>query len=186
MLGNNIHCPAKMGKIIFYEDKNFQGRCYECSSDCADLHSYFNRCNSIRVNSGCWMLYERPNYLGHQYFLKTGDYPDYQQWMGFNDCIKSCRAIPQQRGAYKIKIYEKEEFRGQMLDVKEDCPSVFDLFKYHDINSCNVLEGHWIFYEQPNYRGRQYYLKPGEYKRFSDWGSQSARVSSFRRVPDVC
>ncbi|OCT63889.1 hypothetical protein XELAEV_18044984mg [Xenopus laevis] len=177
---------SQSSRITFYEDKNFQGRCYECSSDCADLHSYFNRCNSIRVVSGCWMLYESQNYLGHQYFLKTGEYPDYQQWMGFNDCIKSCRTIPQQRGSHKIKIYEKEDFRGQMLDAMEDCSSVSDLFKYHDINSCNVLEGHWIFYEQPNYRGRQYYLKPGEYKRFNDWGSQNARVSSFRRVPDVC
>ncbi|XP_078539805.1 gamma-crystallin 2-like isoform X2 [Lissotriton helveticus] len=170
-----------MGKIIFYEDRNFQGRCYECNSDCGDLHSYFSHCNSIKVDSGSWMIYERPNYLGHQYFLKKGDYPDYQQWMGFSDAIKSCRSLPQ-RGAHKIKIYEKEDFRGQTLELLEDCPSVFDKFKYHDIHSCNVLEGHWIFYEQPNYRGRQYLLKPGEYRRFSDWGSQNARVSSFRRV----
>ncbi|XP_073414346.1 gamma-crystallin 2 [Dendrobates tinctorius] len=175
-----------MGKIIFFEDRNFQGRCYECSGDCADLHSYFSRCNSIRVDSGCWMLYERPNYLGHQYFLKKGEYPDYQQWMGFSDSIRSCRVIPQQRGPHKLKIYEKEEFRGQMLEVLDDCPSVFEIFKNHDINSCNVLDGQWIFYEQPNYRGKQYFLKPGEYRRFSDWGSLNAKVSSFRRVLDIC
>ncbi|XP_036947230.1 uncharacterized protein LOC119015390 isoform X2 [Acanthopagrus latus] len=83
-----------MGKIIFYEDRNFQGRSYECSSECSDLHSHFNRCNSIRVDSGDWMVYERPNYMGYQYFLRKGDYPDYQRWMGFNDCVRSCRMIP--------------------------------------------------------------------------------------------
>lgn len=81
-------------QIIFYEDRNFQGRSYECSSECSDLHSHFSRCNSIRVDSGDWMVYERPNYMGYQYFLRRGDYPDYQRWMGFNDCVRSCRLIP--------------------------------------------------------------------------------------------
>nr|XP_006013363.1 PREDICTED: gamma-crystallin A-like [Latimeria chalumnae] len=83
-----------MGKITFYEDRNFQGRYYECSSDCADMHSYFSRCNSMRVHSGCWMLYEHPNYMGYQYFMNRGEYPDYHHWMGYNDSIGSCRMIP--------------------------------------------------------------------------------------------
>ena len=41
------------------------------------------------------MLYEQPNYSGSQYFLRRGDYPDYQQWMGLNDSVRSCRLIPQ-------------------------------------------------------------------------------------------
>lgn len=82
-------------QIIFYEDRNFQGRSYECSSDCADLYSHFSRCNSIQVESGYWMVYERPNFIGYQYFLPKGEYADYQRWMGFNDCVRSCRMIPQ-------------------------------------------------------------------------------------------
>ena len=81
-------------QITFYEDRGFQGRCYECSSDCPNLQPYFSRCNSIRVDSGCWMLYEQPNYSGCQYFLRRGDYPDYQQWMGLSDAVRSCRLIP--------------------------------------------------------------------------------------------
>ncbi|XP_075687127.1 gamma-crystallin 1-like, partial [Rhinoderma darwinii] len=169
-------------QIIFYEDRNFQGRSYECSSDCSDLHSFFNRCNSIRVENGNWMLYEHPNYTGHQYFLRRGEYPDFQQWLGFNDSIRSCRIIPQQRGSYRIRIYERDDFRGESMEFVEDCPSVHERFNYHDIHSCNVFDGHWIFYEQPNYRGRQYYLRPGEYRRYTDWGSVNARVGSFRRV----
>lgn len=81
-------------QIIFYEDRNFQGRHHECMSDCADLHPYFNRCNSIRVESGCFMVYERSHYLGHQYFLRRGEYSDNQRMIGINDCIRSCRMIP--------------------------------------------------------------------------------------------
>ena len=40
------------------------------------------------------MLYEQPNFAGCQYFLRRGDYPDYQQWMGFSDSVRSCRLIP--------------------------------------------------------------------------------------------
>lgn len=87
-------------QIIFYEDRNFQGRHHECMSDCADLHPYFNRCNSIRVESGCFMVYERSHYLGHQYFLRRGEYSDNQRMIGINDCIRSCRMIPMASGVF--------------------------------------------------------------------------------------
>ncbi|XP_073318858.1 gamma-crystallin S-1-like isoform X1 [Pagrus major] len=172
-----------MGKIIFYEDRNFQGRSYECSSECSDLHSHFSRCNSIRVDNGDWMVYERPNYMGYQYFLRKGDYPDYQRWMGFNDCVRSCRMIPGvSPSAHKMMIYERPEFGGQMMELTDDCPSLYERFHSNDINSCNVKDGHWIFYEHPHYRGRQYLMRPGEYRRFNEWGSMSPRVGSIRRV----
>ncbi|XP_066544079.1 gamma-crystallin M2-like [Amia ocellicauda] len=173
-----------MGKIIFYEDRNFQGRSYECSSDCAEMHSYFSRCNSIRVESGCWMIYERPNYMGYQYFLTRGEYVDFQRWMGMSDSIRSCRMIPPYRGSYRMRIYERAEFGGQMMELTDDCPSVYDCFHSNDISSCNVMDGHWLFYDQPNYRGRMFYLHSGEYRRFSDWGAMSARVGSFKRIMD--
>ncbi|XP_072274771.1 gamma-crystallin-3-like [Pyxicephalus adspersus] len=171
-----------MGKIIFYEDRNFQGRCYECSTDCSDMTTYFNRCNSIRVDSGNWILYEHPNYRGYQYYLWKGEYPDFQKWLGFNDSIKSCRLAPLHRGPFKVKIYERGDFQGHMMEFNEDCPQVYERFRYHDINSCQVLDGHWMFYEESNYRGRQYYLRPGEYRRYSDWGAANSRIGSFRRV----
>ncbi|XP_043917848.1 gamma-crystallin M2-like [Protopterus annectens] len=174
----------KMGKIIFYEDRNFQGQHHECYSDCADLQSHFNRCNSIRVDSGCWMIYERPNYMGYQYFLSKGEYPDYQRWMGFNDTVRSCRMIPTYRGSYRVRVYEKPEFGGQMMEFTDDCPSVHDRFRFQDIHSCNVSEGYWLFYEHPNYRGRQYFLKPGDYRKCSDWGALTSRIGSFRRIMD--
>ncbi|XP_072269690.1 gamma-crystallin-3-like [Pyxicephalus adspersus] len=101
-----------MGKIIFYEDRNFQGRSYECISECPDLSPFFRRCNSIRVESGNWILYEHPNYRGHQYFLHRGEYPDFQQWMGYNDSIKSCR----QDGYWMF--YEEPNYRGRQYYLR--------------------------------------------------------------------
>lgn len=41
------------------------------------------------------MVYERPNYMGNQYYLRRGEYSDNQRMIGINDCVRSCRMIPQ-------------------------------------------------------------------------------------------
>jgi len=81
-------------QITFYEEKNFQGRSYECMNDCSDMSSSLSRCQSCRVESGCFMVYDRNNYMGNQYFMKRGEYSDCMSMMGMRDCIKSCRMIP--------------------------------------------------------------------------------------------
>ncbi|CAK6967667.1 gamma-crystallin S-1-like [Scomber scombrus] len=173
-----------MIEIIFYEDKDFSGHHFECSSDIADMTCILKRCNSIRVESGSFMIYEKPNYDGNQYYLKKGDFADYQHWMGFSDSVRSCRFIPAEHGLFNMRLYERIEFGGQMMDLVDDCPCVMDRFHINDIFSCNVSSGHWLFYEHPNYRGKMYLISPGEYKRFSEWGGRSARVGSIRRIMD--
>ncbi|XP_051260779.1 gamma-crystallin S-1-like [Dicentrarchus labrax] len=173
-----------MGKIIFYEDKNFSGCHVECCNDCADLLCLLNCCKSIKVESGSFMIYEKPNYNGNQYYLRRGDYPDFHHWMGITDCVSSCRLIPQEAGLFSMRMYERLEFGGQMMDLVDDCPSVMDRFHINDIFSCNVTSGNWLFYEHPNYCGRMYLIRPGEYKRFSEWGGRNARVGSIRRIMD--
>ncbi|XP_053352728.1 gamma-crystallin M2-like [Clarias gariepinus] len=173
-----------MGKIIFYEDRNFQGRSFECSSDCTDLRSNFSYCNSIRVESGCFMIYEWTNYTGHQYFMKKGDYPDYHSWKGVDSDIRSCCIIPQYRGIYRLRLYEKANFNGHMMEFVDDCSCVSDRFHHRHVYSCKVMNGYWIFYEYPNYRGRQYLLKPGAYRRYRDWCATCSIVGSFRRITD--
>lgn len=56
------------------------------------------------MESGNWMVYERPSYMGYQYFLKEGEFSDYQRWMGFNDCVRSCRMIPQVRDGFRKRL----------------------------------------------------------------------------------
>ncbi|XP_074856972.1 gamma-crystallin B-like [Carettochelys insculpta] len=177
--------PATMGKIILYEDRNFQGRSVECSSDRPDFQSQLSRCSSARVESGCFMLYERPNYQGQQFFVRRGDYPDFHS-EGFCTTIRSCRLIPLHRGTFRIRIYEQEDHRGNMAEFTDDCPQIMDQLRSQEVRSCSVMEGYWILYEMPHYRGRQYLLRPGEYRRYSEWGSMSGRFGSLRRATEYC
>ncbi|KAJ8252895.1 hypothetical protein GJAV_G00206760 [Gymnothorax javanicus] len=174
-----------MGRIIFYEDRNFQGRSYETSSDCSELTSYLSRCHSCRVESGCFMVYDRSNYMGNQYFLRRGEYPDYSR-MGMSDCFRSCRMIPMHRGQFRMRIYERESFGGQMYELMDDCDSIMDRYRMSDCQSCNVMDGHWLMYEQPHYRGRMMYMRPGEYRSFRDMGYSNMRFMSMRRITDSC
>ncbi|XP_047432066.1 gamma-crystallin S-like isoform X2 [Mugil cephalus] len=175
-----------MGRIILYEDRDYLGGSYECDSACADFHSYLSRCNSARVESGTWVIYERPNYLGYQYVLRRGDYPDFQSWNGLNDRVSSCRMIQlvSHFERYKIQLYGKGDFSGQVFESTEDCPSVLEKCHWREVHSCRVLGGCWIFYEHPNYRGRQYVLEKGEYRRPVDWGAVCPTVQSFRRLTE--
>ncbi|KAG7268940.1 hypothetical protein CRUP_002936 [Coryphaenoides rupestris] len=171
---------VNMGKIIFYEERDFSGRSYEASSDCADMTSYLSRCHSCRVESGFFMVYDRSNYMGNQYFVKRGDYADYQHFMGMNDCVRSCRMIPMHRGNFRMRLYKQPgHVRADDGPERSDCPNVMDRFHMSEVNSCSVSDGHWLMYEQPDYRGRMYYLKPGDYRRFGDWGAPSGRITFY-------
>ncbi|VTJ55423.1 Hypothetical predicted protein [Marmota monax] len=197
-----------MGKITFYEDRSFQGRCYECSSDCPNLQTYFSRCNSIRVDSGSWMLYEQPNYQGNQYLLRRGggggggiprlpavDGPQRlhqllpphppSESLRQQDSLGGCFIDVEQAGSHRIRLYEREDHKGLMMELTEDCSCIQDRFHLSEIRSFHVLEGCWVLYEMPNYRGQQYLLRPQEYRRYQDWGAVDAKAGSLRRVVDL-
>ncbi|XP_059896445.1 beta/gamma crystallin domain-containing protein 1-like [Gadus macrocephalus] len=178
-----------MGKITFYEEKNFQGRSYECMSDCSDMSSYMSRCQSCRVDSGCFMVYEKNNYMGQQFFMRRGEHNDMHrmQSMGMMfDNIRSCRMIPFHRGQFRMKIYEREDFGGQSNEMMDDCDNIQERYRMSDCQSCNVMDGHWLMYEQPHYKGRMMYMRPGEYRSFRDMGMSGQRFMSMRRITDMC
>lgn len=99
---NSLLSLVSLPQIIFYEDRNFQGRSYECSGDCSDIHMHLNRCDSCRIENGCFVVYDRPNFMGNQVFLRRGEYNDFQYTGGMTgmmgvammDTVRSCRAIP--------------------------------------------------------------------------------------------
>ncbi|XP_015807770.2 gamma-crystallin M3 [Nothobranchius furzeri] len=172
------------GKIIFFEERNFQGRSYECVSDCSEITSHLSRCSSCRVESGTFVVYDQPNYTGQQSLLTRGEYPEYQNTIGFRGCIKSCRFVPAHRGPFRMRIYEKSNFEGRMQELTEDCDSIQDSYNMSDLQSCDVMNGHWLMFEQPNYKGRMFYLRPGEYRNLRDVSGDNLRFRSVRRITD--
>lgn len=93
-----------------------------------------------------------------------------------------CMFKPSSR--HRIRIYENPDFNGQMIEFSEDMPNLLDRWQYREIQSAHVQDGIWVFYEHPNYRGRQYLLEKGEYRRHAEWGALHSTVGSIRRVID--
>uniref|UniRef100_A0A6I8N7Z2 Beta/gamma crystallin 'Greek key' domain-containing protein n=1 Tax=Ornithorhynchus anatinus TaxID=9258 RepID=A0A6I8N7Z2_ORNAN len=165
-----------MGKIIFYEDRAFRGRCHERSSDHSNLQAYFSRCNSIRVESGSWMFYLRP-----------GDYPDYQHWMGLSDAVRSCRLIPAVSNPCPCTprlISGNWDPQGFFLGLQHDCPASVQHHRIR-LSLLSVLEGCWILYEMANSGAGSFCCGLASNGRFPDWGAADARAGSLRRVLDL-
>ncbi|XP_012516673.1 PREDICTED: gamma-crystallin A isoform X2 [Propithecus coquereli] len=87
--------------------------------------------------------------------------------------------------SHRLRLYERDNYRGLVSELTEDCSCIHDRFRVHEIHSLHVLEGCWVLYELPNYRGRQYLLRPGDYRRYQDWGAMDAKVGSLRRIIDL-
>ncbi|KAL3999467.1 potassium inwardly-rectifying channel subfamily J member 4 [Sarotherodon galilaeus] len=172
------------GKIIFFEESNFQGRSFECVSDCSEIASHLSQCNSCRVESGTFIVYNQPDFMGQQYLLTRGEYPECTNTFGFNDCIQSCRIVPAHKGLFKMRIYERPNFEGQMHELTDDCNSIQDNYHMSSMQSCNVMEGYWLMFEQPNYEGRMFFLKPGEYRNLREIGSNDMKFNSIRRITE--
>ena len=81
-----------------------------------------------------------------------------------------------------MRIYEKVNFEGQMHELTEDCKSIQDHML--DMESCNVIDGYWLMFEQPDYEGRMFYLQPGEYRNLREICSSGIRFSSVRRITE--
>ena len=83
-----------------------------------------------------------------------------------------------------MKIWERENYGGQFNEMMDDCDNIHDRYHMSDCQSCHVFDGHWLMYEQPNYRGRMMYMRPGEYRNFRDMGYSGMRWMSMRRIND--
>ncbi|KAI9525748.1 hypothetical protein NQZ68_002295 [Dissostichus eleginoides] len=78
----------------------------------------------------------------------------------------------------KLQLYVKSDFSGRVFEATEDCPSLLAHFHWREVHSCRV------FYEHANFKGRQYLLGKGEYRKSEDWGAVCPTVQSFRRLTE--
>ncbi|XP_059417326.1 gamma-crystallin M1-like [Carassius carassius] len=85
-----------------------------------------------------------------------------------------------------MKIYERDNFVGKIYELMDDCDNIMERFRMSDCQSCHVMDGHWLMFEQPHYRGRMVYFRPGEYRSFRAMGYSNIRFMSMRRFTDMC
>lgn len=84
-----------------------------------------------------------------------------------------------------MRIYERVNFEGQMQELTDDCDSFQDHYHMSDMQSCNVMEGYWLMFEQPNYGGKMFYLRPGKYRNLREISTDDMRFNSIRRITET-
>ncbi|XP_063773129.1 beta/gamma crystallin domain-containing protein 1 isoform X2 [Pseudophryne corroboree] len=199
--------PLKMGsrkveipyepKIIIFEKPMFEGRQVELEKELltfANLETlegngeepelHFTTVGSMRVLSGLWVGYEKPEFEGHQYFLEEGDYEEWNQWGGYNGLLQSLRPILSDFSTPHMTMYSEKD-----LDEKAPNINVLGIISNMEetgfgvkTQSINVVSGVWVAYESPDFTGKQYILEKGLYYDFSDWGGKNCKISSVQPI----
>ncbi|KAM4771038.1 beta/gamma crystallin domain-containing protein 1 [Rhinophrynus dorsalis] len=199
--------PLKMGsrkveipyepKIIIYEKVLFEGRCVELDKEVLKLGDLeypevseeeavlpFTNIGSIRVLSGLWVGYEKPEFEGHQYLLEEGDYEMWNQWGGYDGLLQSLRPILSDFSSPSMTMYSEKDFdeKGSNINVLGIISNMDETGFGGRTQSINVTSGVWVAYETPDFTGEQYILEKGMYSHFGAWGAKDFKISSVQPI----
>ncbi|XP_064868511.1 gamma-crystallin N-like [Oncorhynchus nerka] len=83
------------GRVTLFEQRNFAGRRLDLSADCQKLSdkNFPERCNSVQVENGAWVVYQEPNYRGPHYVLEKRDYNNASDWGSQSSTVGSMRRV---------------------------------------------------------------------------------------------
>ncbi|NWY04021.1 CRBB3 protein, partial [Nothoprocta ornata] len=198
-------------KITLYEMENFQGKKCELTEELPNVaERALEKVGSVQVESGPWVAFERQAFAGEQFVLEKGDYPRWDSWSSSrgSDSLMSLRplqivsrrrrgtgagcpprpspAAPLQDGPdHKIHLFENAGYAGRKMEiVDDDVPSLWAHGFQDRVASAKALNGTWVGYEYPGYRGRQYVFEKGEYRHWNEWDANQPLIQSVRRVRD--
>ncbi|XP_069788943.1 beta-crystallin B2-like [Narcine bancroftii] len=175
--------------IVLFEQENFQGRFHELNSPCPNLkEAGLGKVGSLVVHSGPWIGYEQTDYKGEQFVFEKGEYPRWDTWTNSRqtDCIGSFKPVKLDGHEHKIILYENPNFKGKKIEIIDDDVPSFHAHGYQEkVSSIRVLNGTWVGYQYPGYRGYQYLLEKKEYKDHSEFGAQQSQIQSVRRIRDM-
>ncbi|NXC64773.1 CRBB3 protein, partial [Aleadryas rufinucha] len=200
-------------KITIYELENFQGKRCELTEELPNItEKELEKVGSIQVEAGPWLGFERQGYAGEQFVLEKGDYPRWDSWSNSHssDSLMSLRPIqivsravlgwhrglqgwgqpltrpfPQDSADHKIHLFENAGYTGRKMEiVDDDVPSLWAHGFQDRVASVKALNGTWVGYEYPGYRGRQHVFEKGEYRHWNEWDANQPLIQSVRRVRD--
>uniref|UniRef100_A0A8C9RB66 Beta-crystallin B3 n=1 Tax=Scleropages formosus TaxID=113540 RepID=A0A8C9RB66_SCLFO len=176
-------------KVVLYELENFQGRKAELSAECKDvMESGLERVGSLLVDSGPWVGYERRSFGGEQFVLEKGEYPHWDAWTSSQkSCsLQSLRPLNVDGGEHKLQLFESPGFTGRHMEVvDDDVPSLWGHGFQDRVASVKAINGTWVGYTYPGYRGRQFVFEQGDFKHWNAWDATAPQVQSIRRVRDM-
>ncbi|CAM2102931.1 beta-crystallin B1 [Caretta caretta] len=87
------------------------------------------------------------------------------------------------RKAFRIVIFEQENFQGRKMEFTNECLNLGDR-GFDRVRSVIVSTGPWVAFEQSSLRGEMFILEQGEYPRWDTWSS-SYRSDCFRSMRPI-
>ncbi|XP_036384972.1 beta-crystallin B3-like isoform X2 [Megalops cyprinoides] len=176
-------------KVVLFELENFQGRKLELSAECKDVtEKSLDKVASVKVDSGPWVAFEQQGFKGEQFVLEKGEYPRWTTWTNSQNSysLMSVRPVKIDGAEHKLHLFESVGFAGRKMEiVDDDVPSLWAHGFQDRVGSVKALNGTWVGYTYPGYRGRQYVFEKGEFKHYNDWGAALPEIQSVRRVRDM-
>ncbi|MBN3282571.1 CRBB3 protein, partial [Polyodon spathula] len=180
---------GRTNKLIVFELENFQGQKVEYSAECKDVTAKgFEKVGSVIVECGPWVGFERQGFMGEQFVLEKGEYPRWDTWSNSHASysLMSVRPLRVDSAEHKILLFENAGFNGRKMEiVDDDVPSLWAHGFQDRVASVKSLNGTWVGYMYPGYRGRQFVFQKGEFKHWNDWDANLPQIQSIRRVRDM-
>ncbi|KAJ7994099.1 hypothetical protein DPEC_G00262410 [Dallia pectoralis] len=176
-------------KVVLFEFENFQGRKVEFTAECKNVSEKgLEKVCSMIVESGPWLGFDRQGFTGEQFVLEKGEYPRWDTWTNSQQSYSfwSMRPLKVDSADHKLHLFESPGFAGRTLEiVDDDVPSLWEHGFQDRVASVKVVNGTWVGYMYPGYRGRQYVFECGDFKHWNDWDSPAPQIQSVRRVRDM-
>uniref|UniRef100_A0A8D2LTS8 Beta-crystallin B3 n=1 Tax=Varanus komodoensis TaxID=61221 RepID=A0A8D2LTS8_VARKO len=174
--------------VTLYEMENFQGRKCELTDESPNVtEKELQKVGSLKVEAGPWLGFERQAFSGEQFVLEKGDYPRWDSWSSSHrsDSLLSVRPLLIVSNLKRLCLGKPPAYAGRKMEiVEDDVPSLWAHGFQDRVASVKSLNGIWVGYEYPGYRGRQYVFEKGEYRHWNEWDASQPLIQSVRRVRD--
>ncbi|XP_072550444.1 beta/gamma crystallin domain-containing protein 2 [Salminus brasiliensis] len=170
------------------EEDQQEERTFEVTEAVPDVELFDFRpvTRSIHVLSGAWVAYSHVDYSGHQYVLEKGFYNNCADWGAEENRICSIQPILQAPATgpsfrNELQLYSEPGFQGKCQVFSQSHESLPDRLP---MQSCRVVGGSWVLYEDSNYMGNQFVLSEGDYADFTSMGCPAnCSLRSIKCVP---
>ncbi|KAL4624200.1 absent in melanoma 1 protein [Arapaima gigas] len=145
---------------------------------------YGMKTQSADVFSGVWVAFENPGFSGNLYVLEKGLYSCPEDWGAEQSKISSVQpvfvtiSLPV---SSQVQLFSKPSFQGSVHTVEGNEPALPDGFTPQ---SCKVLAGSWVAFEEKQFRGHMYVLEEGEYADPETMGflQQNSTIRSLQTI----
>ncbi|XP_026884572.2 titin homolog [Electrophorus electricus] len=185
------------GKLVIFQQAEFGGQAYEVFRDVEDASSLqLAPVISLKVIRGCWVLYEKPGFLGRCIALEEGPIEVANEWaemepgqeVGPNGLplptapmvIGSIRLAVRDYSIPKIDLFAESQGMGRVSSFCDDTIEVCAYGIPQSTGSIKVHSGVWQVFSDPGFHGLLVVLEVGEYPCPESWGFPAPFVGSLR------